>query len=584
MLTASPFLHADEATISEFLPARLPDRSTLALQNARLEIQASLLGSLGDHTHLADYAQPAAMSAMQTVSLAALAATLRAEDIHEPRVAVFARTGSPVADAVVNGPWDRLLSANPNLELREADCSLTRRYNPRGGAPPSFLDRLRLANWRRVAYRAASWIRWLPPARLARRIVWIADENELVQEIAIELLRRGCAIRKVDIPATPQSPLEPADATALIGVVRPLLESAFTPFISMREVLEPLLDICCERVVAATGRYHSARILGERLADDAAIDGRSLILSNFPARADIQGLADAWRRRGAPLFGVQHGVTYEICENHATTYTTYENAVADRSYVFNPAAKRALDEIPGGGRETVIAGAPSDLFRTGPAAKSTRGGPICFVSTAAYHSHSGKFQYGAENDHQMLQRELAILGALGASGHEALYKTYPTLRFLDPDPAKAFAESLENVEIYDGDTDFRFLIDRCRILVTARATSTASWCILSSLPVVYIDTRDSMPLTEDARLAFNESLFLFSTGREGWADDLAAFLARPLELIEKEWAQKSAPRRQMIAEFMSARTDGAETAAKDILKVTADASGSYLRTGFAHDA
>jgi hypothetical protein len=60
------------------------------------------------------------------------------------------------------------------------------------------------------------------------------------------------------------------------------------------------------------------------------------------------------------------------------------------------------------------------------------------------------------------------------------------------------------------------------------------------------------PLDGPARAAFEESVFLFDAGAPDFHDRLLAFLNKPLDEIERLWAEKAEARGRMMKTFMSA--------------------------------
>ncbi len=134
---------------------------------------------------------------------------------------------------------------------------------------------------------------------------------------------------------------------------------------------------------------------------------------------------------------------------------------------------------------------------------------------------------------------------LGDLPHPVVFKPYPAVRYTDGDPVAERAAHTPGIRLHDGRGDFRFLAARCGVIVTARATSTLSWCLMSSRPVVFIDIPTQMPLRPEVRALAEQALFLFDAADPAMATDLRAFLSRPIAEIEADW-RKRAPARAVL--------------------------------------
>ncbi len=164
---------------------------------------------------------------------------------------------------------------------------------------------------------------------------------------------------------------------------------------------------------------------------------------------------------------------------------TKEVMNCDRAYSYNERAAAIANAIPDRRAVSVPVGMPGDLRRMNGARHPFRKrlATIAFVSTAVYSGYWGRLAYGTRNDAGMLAFELQMIrDVLAGLRHDVLYKRYPSLRLLDPDPAAAAAQATPNIRVYSDHVDMRYLIGGCEVLVTARATSTLSWCLMSDKP------------------------------------------------------------------------------------------------------
>ena len=98
----------------------------------------------------------------------------------------------------------------------------------------------------------------------------------------------------------------------------------------------------------------------------------------------------------------------------------------------------------------------------------------------------------------------------------------------------------------------RFMIGSAGVVVTGRSTSTIGWCLMSGRPLCFFDKKSQLPLREEARSAFRESLFVFDADAPGFHDELSAFLSLPQSEIEHLWREKKTAREQLIRRFVDA--------------------------------
>jgi hypothetical protein len=93
-----------------------------------------------------------------------------------------------------------------------------------------------------------------------------------------------------------------------------------------------------------------------------------------------------------------------------------------------------------------------------------------------------------------------------------------------------------------------------------------SWLAISGKPVVFINHKNTSPLTKSAYNSFSKGLFLFDD-KKGFHEKLRNFLSLPIDEIEKLWEKKKDDRKHMINQFFtsSCNKDAGRVAAKIIL-------------------
>jgi hypothetical protein len=141
--------------------------------------------------------------------------------------------------------------------------------------------------------------------------------------------------------------------------------------------------------------------------------------------------------------------------------------------------------------------------------------------------------------------------------YQVRYKRYPeeNIRYPDADPVLDVA--IDNIKVFNEKIDMRFLMDQHQVIVTSEATSTLGWLILSGIPVVFINTNNEAPLTQEAFESLKKSVFLFNDSDKNFHYNLRNFLSKPINEIQELWEDKEADRRKTIKDFFSAYPCGA---------------------------
>lgn len=234
--------------------------------------------------------------------------------------------------------------------------------------------------------------------------------------------------------------------------------------------------------------------------------------------------------------------------------------------VYNDVARERSDRTQFHHGATLAVGYPTIGRRISrlPSFAFERSEPVLFVSTNAYRGYLHMVTT-TMTDREMSELEIGLIrDVLNRLPRRVTYKPYPYLsRYADPDPALLAAREARNLSIVTDNIDMRYLIGRAKVVVTCRATSTTGWCLMSHKPLCFINVPDQMPLDDDVRDLFGESVFVFDAGNPAFAGELRDFLSLPLEEIESRWERKRPARERMISRFIDrpVRSPGREASA-----------------------
>lgn len=410
---------------------------------------------------------------------------------------------------------------------------------------PDFMTRLAHSGQGALGYRLglALWRR-LPGAG-PRGEILVYRENELLKETAAALLARGFAVRTLAAPKSGAP--EYNEESPAAGAAEAILREALAPHMTARAAAALAAE--GRRLVAAQlGRFEAAR-----RAWDNELDARRrplAVLSNYLHSPEYRALHAALQDRGVPLVAFQHGVTSEIAASRADADHALEGAGSDLAIVFNARMTALAEAAPAATAPTVAVGMPGDYRRLGRRRARSGAQPLWYVRTTLYQSNLGRLHRGLA-DPGMYDRETRLIDEVFSGlPHKVAIKPYPAIRYLDPDPLDAAVDAVPNLELYRDRQDLRFVVSQARILITAGATSTVSWCLMSGRPVVFLDSADMCPLSEEARAAFEPAVFLFDLGAPDAYAALRAFLSRPIADIERDWAARAGARERLIRGFL----------------------------------
>ena len=531
----------------DMTPARI-----LALEQATLACSLALYDSFREDQAEALVIARAAGSELPGLAFHALA--LDDGDLDRPLSVLGVDFGDPEATMFLGAPFSGLDGGGLEVEalrVEEADMPPVDSFFPSVASLPT---RLRHASLPSLGYRMAAnfWMR--VGRRGPRGSIMIIRENELLKETAFALATMGFAIHRLEYPRVDDASaaeVAPKLGAAAGSIVRARLDGLLPDRLAM--IVGRAFG---RRAELAVGRY---RILEQRLVNqlDAKHALRPLaVLSNVKFEPEAVAIRSAASARGLASFCFAHGFAAECSARERPYLARHENVLGDTAIVFTELAKSILDANQLRVGNTIAVGLPMEHLKRPSRGAEPSAPPIWYVSTALYNGSYPVLCIGV-SDCTIAERESVLIeDVLSRLPHRVLYKPYPARRYLDADPVIELARGKANIDVRSDGVDLRYIAGQARVLVTSRATSTVCWCLTSGRPVVFIDHVDELPLTDDARAAFRDGLFLFETSDPGWRDALRQLLSRPIHMIEAEWVAKAAARGELMRRYFSCEIDG----------------------------
>lgn len=553
--TASPNLLRQGDITAEPLDPHIDAEVLMALGRDCHALALSLFEALRADEALARYALSVAraVAGFQRVLYKAMA--LSEDDYRNPVVSVDVAFATEIGNDRYNHPFSRLLGTNPHFRRLVFDGGDAFPEVWHTEAP--FLKRLRFEDWQSVAYRVLTHLSARLPGFIASREVLILSENTLVKEAALRLAMDGAALRLLDRPQPARKPLEAEAAAALVeaveGELREWVAGRVTPS-AVPVLIDWFLDMARERME----RLRAAREAWPAQVFEASSRKPRVVLAGDVPSPETEALYELCREEGLPFCTFQHGTGVELSDAALHSEFLREVCAGDVHFTFNEAIKGRFERNPFAVAKSITVGMPADLAgvgkrRLGPAGLP----PVFYVSGQLF---MGNWQYPASTgipDWANADYEARIVDeVLARLPHRILFKPYASIRYLDPHPVVERARGAANIEVYDEWQDLRYLIGRARLLIVSHGGSTVSWCLMSGLPVVFIDAPYQAQLRPQVRADFEKAVFLFDAGEADFHARLRDFLSRPLEEIEGQWRERAPARRAAVERWLG-RADGA---------------------------
>ena len=495
------------------------------------------------------------------------AACLEESDFIESRIFIDTNGKSGPLGKIMNSPWDKLLASNQSFSVVRYILR-NDKWKVLTTKGVSYWKRLRVAGYETIIYRLTLKITKKLPSWLYSKEVLMPNENELNIEIASSLALRGVKIIKIQLSSLSDKDKIDLNCNSheIYKMILPI----------MREKIEQWVVPSATEVVV--GLFES--YIRNRIEEFSLLAGgwnnvvkksntiKQSVLVNAPGNIKGHALAYVCRKNNITLMSSQHGVTVEISKDHNMYHTRLDNSVSDVMFAYNSKIVEIEKNTIFNNAKHYVIGMPMRLIRMNRIKDRNKLAPsIVYISTNLYQmglSISSKTDYGRARDEQSL-----IIEVFGKLPCMVRYKTYPedNRRYADVDPVLNDVKNTHNMELFSEKIDMRYLISEHSILVTACATSTLGWVVMSNKPVIFINQKNKSPLTDDAYISVSRGVFVFDDDDRNFHKKLRSFLSQPLDTIINLWEEKKISRKEMIKNYFSEYKGGAGgRAAKIILK------------------
>ncbi len=480
-------------------------------------------------------------------------ALLQSEDFTEPICITSLGNVSSKLRGVLQFHWDVLLSGNLNAIVQNVTVDEdTLPYV----APPvaNFWTRFSAARPADFAFRMMLLLGQCMNRSPGFETIYVRSESELLKDSSIALLRRRYWLRSLENPPSLCKPAKKLKTEGeFIGAIKNWIERILPERLDshMPELaLGPVSRAIAARVGGEVETYFDWRRRWEAAFACLRPEPAAIVSNGFIGAVNV-GLGVTSKKLGIPLITFQHGASREIADKHDNNPLLYESILADLHLCFNDHHAQITRESPLTGGRCVKIGAPA-FYRSQSSARQ-KSHKILYVSSGLYMGAQDKL-HRAASDHATCEFETALVEeCLAPSGEKILYKPYPALRYLDPDPAVEAARRSGNIEVMDDPKDLRYIVNYCSVLITSRSGSTVGYCLCQDIPLVYLQV-PGRSLRENVEAAMRTGLFFFDARDSNFYSLLMNFLRLPLHRILEQWNEKSDARAVLIENYID---DGA---------------------------
>ncbi|WP_120495680.1 hypothetical protein [Kiloniella sp. EL199] len=479
---------------------------------------------------------------------------LISDDFKEPCLILNPNSGNAALDQNWTLPWTELLKDNTNAVTHAISIDLNFTLRTEKSTLGNNYRKLRLMGWRHVLWRLGCKLWSKLPHSLSRGTVYYFRENELLRDVASEFILKGYSASKINTkPLKTLSENTKRIADTAIQTSQDILlnhikkinteSSHHYLFNELRKLFQQEIE--------------TYRINLEYLSIDKNFPiktQKDVVLTNYPWAGFCAALARVCDAKRVPFVGFQHGVTREIISSHQNKIN-YENVSAPYAAFITQQGKAISDHCvyrQHKSREhTVALGAVSDFINyTKRSTWKTKSNRIIYpasLNQPGYFFNGGVYQ----NDYKNYQSELKLVNEVfSAIPHSVDYKPYPTKRYPDESPLIRKVMETKNMTLLTSEHDFRFIAQQYGLIITCGASSTLSWCLMSGIPTLYIDSPyEGYRLSEDLKAFFKNQNLYFDLRNPDCYEDLAVQLKKPLTDFSSVWKRDTKRRETMLKQL-----------------------------------
>ncbi len=499
------------------------------------------------------------------------AACLNTEDIYDKRLFIKVDGYGGARGNLMNPPWDSILHGFP--EFYSVNFKLTGNSWASSALSISnvpLLYRLHFAGIKTIIFRISNKISKFIPNFLTRINILVPSENELLIDTAGSLVLKGASSHSLTVSNSRYIEEDiNYDVSYIFNIINVFIDERLNKWV-IPELHENCRKIFSNRIMKAITETNRYRLQWKKPLLSKTFKN-PIVLINSPCNISGFALTQLCHENDILTFSFQHGVTQEINAYHGEVSIGYEINTSDYYFAFNNQSKVVSEMSYFKRGQAFTVGISSRHLRLSNDKYNDKIHPIIYISTNIYKGNLNAF-CGFLTDYGRAIAEMNLVDkVLSKIPYSLSYKPYPeeNSRYADVDPVFDIVKKYDNIDIILDKVDMRYLVKEYRIMITSAATSTMTWPLLSSKPLIYIELDNNSMLTKDAYSLFKKSVFLFDSSSKNFYNDLKIFLSKPLNEIESEYREKLYFRKKLIKKYFTEYKYGSagDRAAKHIFDI-----------------
>jgi len=369
--------------------------------------------------------------------------------------------------------------------------------------------------------------------------IYIYD-NPIIQDTFKYLILKGYGTKKINDPKILKvnKKKEFKEIDAIIKIIQPLVDKFIRKNFcrKLKKGLEKYID---EKIKF----YLYQNIVGTKWWENEInkISKRKplAIFTNVTHYPTGKGLYSLCLKNKIPLFKFQHGVCIEFLKiNHNRDHIS-ESIDSDILFSYNKNYCNLDKNNKFSLSKKIPIGMPSTYWNKPKRIYSFKTVPdFYYIQTFFYSGNKGFVEQ--QTDDFLAYHEIKLLkNVFSKLQYKILFKSYPCASvYFDDDPVEKEIEKYKNITLYKKNKNLNDMSLNAKVLITSRATSTLSYCIMQNKPIVFIDWPNSKPLRKLALKHLKNYLFYFNAGDKDFEKKLKNFLNKGSEYIEKEFLMK----------------------------------------------
>lgn len=456
-----------------------------------------------------------------------------------------------LSEAVKNG-FERVLSKHKNCEILKVPISVTKERSARGESHVNIFKRFKKVG--------INGLIWSVINHLSNYKIWYNQNkvgfifyNELVRGISINFFLKNFKTivnykNHINFKIENKNHFNDKDVQKIYEISKPFLDKAIEK-VSSNNLKENLHDLWFDVIKREINNYYSYK--ASIISFFNSNSSLKILLTGYIEPVKGAALYHICKSKNIKLIACQHGVTRELIRQPLLRSINFENSFCDYFLCFNRSAKEITKQsyFHTLNKKVYITGLPKDYFYNSYLSKLYNNKLILYVSTFLLSGGRPNI-LAAPSDNSMVSWERNFVNnVLEKFNYKVDFKPYPALRYADKDEVIKSVRSSKNICISGSHIDLRYIIQNYKIVITSGATSTFSWCVQSHKPLIFIDRKGPLKLSNKAKKDFDKSFFLFSDENDKWEESLIKFVNRPYSYIKKEWDAKSSDRKRVIRTY-----------------------------------